>query len=246
MHSGINKMRFSYIIIAPLILGYSMCMAKQTVDPNTPISTKDKISYSLGVKTAENFETQEIDIDSNMFAIGLSDAVSKQKLKLSAKEIQDVIIEFQQQQISKMHIKEKNLAKENLVKSKDFLSKNKLKDGVQVTKSGLQYKVLTKGKGKSPKPDDYVTVNYRGTLIDGTEFDSSYRRNKATTFQLKGLISGWQEALSLMKPGDRWELVIPPELAYGDKSAGPVIKPNSTLIFEIELIAINSTKPSIQ
>jgi FKBP-type peptidyl-prolyl cis-trans isomerase FklB len=124
-----------------------------------------------------------------------------------------------------------------------FLAKNKGEKGVKTTASGLQYKVVTTGKGKQPTAEDTVTVNYRGTLIDGTEFDSSYKRNEPATFPVKGVIAGWTEALPLMKEGSKWMLYIPANLAYGERGAGNMIGPNSTLVFEVELLSIAKPAP---
>jgi FKBP-type peptidyl-prolyl cis-trans isomerase FklB len=135
----------------------------------------------------------------------------------------------------------KEKAEKNLVESEKFLAENKAKEGVKTTASGLQYKVLKEGEGPSPKVGDTVTVNYRGTLIDGTQFDSSYDRGEPATFPLTGVIPGWTEALQLMKKGSKWMLYIPPNLAYGERGAGNRIPPNSTLIFEVELISFQET-----
>jgi FKBP-type peptidyl-prolyl cis-trans isomerase FklB len=137
-----------------------------------------------------------------------------------------------------MAAQQKEQAAKNLVESRAFLAENGKKEGIKTLPSGLQYKVLTEGSGKSPKAEDNVTVNYKGTLINGTEFDSSYKRGQPATFQVKGVIKGWIEALQLMKEGSKWQLFIPPELGYGERGAGPLIPPNSALIFEVELIAI--------
>ncbi|MDX1815211.1 MAG: FKBP-type peptidyl-prolyl cis-trans isomerase, partial [Thermodesulfobacteriota bacterium] len=136
----------------------------------------------------------------------------------------------------------KKAAEKNLAEGKSFLEKNAKKEGVKTLPSGLQYKVLKKGSGISPKKTDTVTVNYKGTLIDGTEFDSSYKRGKPATFRVGGVIAGWTEGLQLMKPGAKWQLFIPPNLAYGERGAGARIAPNSTLIFEVELVSVQGSK----
>lgn len=203
-----------------------------------PSTEQDKFSYSLGVKTAENFLNQDIKINLQQFYSGLSDVFSNKKPQLTEKEMEDAITKFQKQQMAKINAREKELAVENLAKSKAFFAENKNKPNVTTLPSGLQYTVLTPGKGNSPKLGDSVTVNYRGTLLNGTEFDSSYKRNESTTFPLENLIPGWQEALLLMKPGAKWKVYVPPQLAYGDKGAGQAIEPNSALIFEIELVSV--------
>jgi FKBP-type peptidyl-prolyl cis-trans isomerase FklB len=132
----------------------------------------------------------------------------------------------------------KERAEKNLAEGKAFLEENKKKEGIKTLPSGLQYKVITEGSGRTPKATDTVTVHYRGTLINGTEFDSSYKKGQPATFQVSGVVRGWTEALQLMKEGSKWQLFIPSELAYGERAAGPQIPPGSTLIFEVELISI--------
>lgn len=205
-------------------------------------SELDKVSYSLGVKTAENFSNQQIKLNNQMFTRGFNDVMSKQKILLTNTEIQDVLVKFQQEQVALLSKREKQMAAANLSKGKEFLNTNKKQPGVKTLSSGLQYIELTTGNGNSPKATDTVTVNYRGTLLDGTEFDSSYGRSEPNTFQVDNLIQGWQEALQLMKPGAKWKIFVPPQLAYGTKGAGQVIEPNSTLIFEIELVDVKPSK----
>lgn len=199
---------------------------------------QEKISYSLGVKTAENFTAQQIKINAQQFTNGLNDSLNKQKLKLSEQEMQQVLTKFQQEQMAMLSKREKQLAATNLAASNKFLEQNKKQPGVKTLPSGLQYIEISHGKGVPPKATDYVKVNYRGTLLNGTVFDSSYERNEQNTFQVENLIPGWQEALQLMKPGAKWKIFVPPQLGYGSKGAGGVIEPNSTLIFEIELVEV--------
>ena len=227
--------RFALTAIFPaLLISHSLFADK------APSSELDKISYSLGVKTGQNFSAQQIKIDPQQFSHGLSDALNKQKLALSSEEMNKVITKFQEEQVALISKREKKMANDNLAKSKVFLEANKKQPGVKTTASGLQYLEITPGKGNSPKLSDIVTVNYRGTLLDGTEFDSSYGRSEPNTFQLDNLIPGWQEALQLMKPGAKWKIFVPPQLAYGPQGAGQVIEPNSALIFEIELVKVKS------
>jgi len=145
---------------------------------------------------------------------------------------------FTQEMMARQAEEAKKLAEKNKKSGEAFLEGNKTKEGVKTLPSGLQYKVITEGTGKSPKVTDTVTVNYRGTFIDGTEFDSSYKRGQPATFQVNSVIPGWTEALQLLKEGAKWQLFIPPQLAYGEKGAGGVIGPNTTLIFEVELISV--------
>ncbi len=203
-----------------------------------PTSDIDKLSYSLGVKTAENFQSQDIQINPAQFAQGLTDQMQKKQPALSDQEMQDTISAFQEKHITAMIEKEKKAAVANLAEGEKFMKTNAQKPSVKTTNSGLQYEVLSTGKGTSPKNGDNVIVNYRGTLLDGTEFDSSYRNKQAATLPLDRLIPGWQEALKMMQPGAKWKIYVPPQLAYGEQGAGNVIGPNSTLIFEIELVDV--------
>ena len=157
---------------------------------------------------------------------------------MSQEDIRAAITGLQQRLQAAREKEMKEMAAKNLDEGKKFLVENQKKGGIKTLPSGLQYKVLTEGSGKMPKAEDTVTVNYKGTLIDGTEFDSSYKRGQPATFQVKGVIKGWTEALQLMKQGAKWQLFIPPELAYGERGAGRDIGPNATLIFEVELISV--------
>ena len=203
-------------------------------------SDMDKISYSLGLKTGQHYRNQSIALNTESFQEGVVTGLSNNPAKLSEQEMNNLLAKLQQDQQTAAASKDATLAEENLAKGKEFLEKNKTNKDIIVLPSGLQYKVLASGKGESPKLSDAVTANYKGTLIDGTEFDSSYKRNQPATFVVGQLIKGWQEALQLMKPGDKWQLFIPAELAYGDKAAGPIISPNSTLVFELELLKVGS------
>lgn len=202
---------------------------------------KDRLSYSMGVATGTQMKRQSIEVDVDMFARGLRDAVSEGKLQLTEQEVQETLMKFQQEMVAKQAEKTKQLSETNKKEGEAFLAQNKNKEGVKTLPSGLQYKIITEGKGKSPKETDTVTTHYRGTLIDGTEFDSSYKRGEPATFALKGVIKGWTEALQLMKEGSKWQLFLPSELAYGERGAGQQIGPNAALIFEVELIAVKDS-----
>lgn len=228
-------MNYSKLLVLPTIIFAPLAFAATSTTP-APTSEMDKVSYSIGVKTGENFNKQTIKINPQQFYQGMSDALSNKKTALSEQEIQDVIKNFQKQQMAQAESHAKKVAADNLVKGAAFLQANKSAPNVKTLSSGLQYIELAPGKGNSPKAGDSVTVNYRGTLIDGKEFDSSYSRNESSTFPLEGLIPAWQEALVLMKPGAKWKIFVPAKLAYGEKGVGNVIEPNSTLIFEIELV----------
>ncbi len=204
----------------------------------------EKVSYVIGTQIGQSFKKQGIEINLESLIMGIKDILAGKELALSTEESQKVMTSFRQRMMAKLAAeKEKQaaemakLAPKNLAEGKAFLEANKTKEGVQVLPSGLQYKVITEGTGEIPTAEDKVRTHYRGTLINGTEFDSSYKRNKPAEFPVKGVIPGWTEALQLMKVGSKWELYIPANLAYGEKGR-PGIPPNSTLIFEIELLEI--------
>jgi len=201
-------------------------------------SEKDKVSYSIGLEIGSSFKKQGMDIDTDAVAAGIKDAISANKPLLTENEIKEVMAAFQKGMAAKQAEKMKALGEKNSKEGETFLAENKKKEGVKTTASGLQYKVLTEGKGPMPKDTDTVSVNYRGTLIDGTEFDSSYKRGEAVSFPVNGVIKGWTEALQLMKVGSKWQLFIPSNIAYGERGAGGQIGPNATLIFEVELLSI--------
>lgn len=195
---------------------------------------KEKFSYALGMSLGNNLRRSGIpldEIDPNAIMEGVKEGYDLSKARLSESEARDIIMSTQRDARTK-------LAEKNKKEGEKFLEENKKKEGVVTLPSGLQYKVLAEGSGDSPKPDDMVTVNYRGTLIDGTEFDSSYKRGQPAKFGVNGVIKGWSEALQLMKPGAKWQLFIPPELAYGERGSGLAIGPNSTLIFDVELLSV--------
>ena len=211
----------------------------QATAPKSDIlkTEEEKVSYIIGTQIARNFKTQDIEVNLDSLMMGLKDALEGKELVLSQDEMTQVFTRFQQQMRAKQAAKQAEEAAKNLAAGTAFLEANKAKEGVKVLPSGLQYKVITEGTGNTPTADDKVKTNYRGTLIDGTEFDSSYKRNKPAEFPVKGVIKGWTEALQLMKEGGKWELYIPASLAYGERGR-PNIPANSTLIFEIELIEI--------
>lgn len=226
---------------------------KAAADVNAPkpeiLKTElEKVSYIIGTQIARNFKAQDVEVDLNALMLGLKDALEGKTLAMSQSEMQKVYTHFQQEMRAKIAAKRAEEAAKNLAAGKAFLEANKTKEGVKVLPDGLQYKIIKEGTGPTPTADDRVETNYRGTLIDGAEFDSSYKRNKPAEFAVKGVIKGWTEALQLMKVGAKWELYIPPDLAYGERGR-PGIPPNSTLIFEIELLKIveptQAAKPTI-
>jgi FKBP-type peptidyl-prolyl cis-trans isomerase len=199
---------------------------------------KDKTSYSMGVDMAKTFKRLGIELNLDIFVRALKDELTGKKLLMSEDEIKQTLNAVQAGLKEKQMQAVKAAAEENQKAGDSFMETNKTKEGVVTLPSGLQYKILKAGDGKNPTEADTVECNYRGTLIDGTEFDSSYKRQKPATFKVSGVIAGWKEALQLMPVGSKWELFIPPQLAYGMRGAPPIIGPNATLVFEIELLAI--------
>lgn len=202
-------------------------------------TTREKASYGIGLSIGKSFKGQSADLDADLVSKGIKDGLAGGKALLTDAQIEEAVTEFRKEMVAKMADAAKGLAEKNRKDGEKFLADNKKTEGVKTTESGLQYKVLKKGAGKTPKKTDTVVTNYEGTLIDGTVFDSSIKRGKPATFPVDGVIAGWTEALQLMKVGDKWQLFIPANLAYGEnpRPGGP-IGPNSTLIFEIELLDI--------
>jgi FKBP-type peptidyl-prolyl cis-trans isomerase FklB len=199
---------------------------------------KDKLSYVVGLDMGNSLKKSMIDVNPDIVAQGIKDALSGEKPLMTEQEVKETIVALQKDLQAKQQEQTKALAEKNKKEGEAFLAENKKKQGVITMPSGLQYKILTVGKGKSPKATDTVTVHYRGTLIDGTEFDSSHKRGQPATFAVNGVIPGWTEALQLMKEGSKWQMFIPSNLAYGERGAGGAIGPNAVLIFEVELISI--------
>lgn len=220
-----------------LLLSLFAAGVLSAADPSLK-TQKDKVSYAIGAQIGTDMKRQAVDINPDSLAKGLKDGFQGSKMLLTDQEMREAVTSLQQQMAAKQAERMRELGAKNKQAGAAFLAENKKKDGVKVLPDGLQYKVIKEGTGKMPKAEDTVTVNYRGTLIDGTEFDSSYKRGEPATFPVKGVIKGWTEALQLMKVGSKWQLFIPPELAYGEQGAGRIIGPNSTLIFEVELLGI--------
>lgn len=200
---------------------------------------KDKVSYSIGLNIGQDFKRQDMDIDADLLARGIKDAVSGAQPLLTEQQIRETIEAYQKEMVAKQETKMKEMASKNQKEGEAFLAENAKKPGVTTTPSGLQYKVLKEGTGPQPKPGDTVKVHYEGKLVDGTVFDSSLKRGEPAVFPVQGVIPGWTEALQMMKEGAKWQIVIPAKLAYGERGAGPVIGPNATLIFEVELLKVN-------
>jgi FKBP-type peptidyl-prolyl cis-trans isomerase FklB len=201
-------------------------------------SEKEKISYSIGVEIGNTLKKQALDIEPEILVKGIKDVLAGAKMSMTEEEVIETLTSFKKDFVAKKQELAKQLADKNKKEGGAFLAENQKKEGVKTLPSGLQYKVIKSGTGKKPKPDDTVTTHYRGSLIDGTEFDSSYRRGKPVTFPVNGVIPGWTEALQLMEEGAKWELFVPSNLAYGEQGAGNEIGPHATLIFEVELISV--------
>jgi len=232
-------MKFRMVAVAGIVLLACPANAGENLALKTQ---KDKISYIIGMDLGKNFQKQAIDIDPDILAQGIKDGISGGKLLLSEQEIRETLASFQVEMMAKQAGLAKSRGEKNKKEGEAFLAENQKKEGVKTLPSGLEYKVIQAGTGNSPKLSDEVTVHYRGTLIDGTEFDSSYRRGKPENLPVNGVIPGWTEALQLMQVGTKWQLFVPPSLAYGERGAGRDIGPNATLIFEIELISIQEKK----
>jgi FKBP-type peptidyl-prolyl cis-trans isomerase FklB len=206
--------------------------------PLTLSTPKEKFSYALGMKMGANFKKQEVEVDPAILERGLKDALAGGKTLLTDDQAQAALMEVQNEMRQKQVAKMQAQGDANKKAGEDFLASNKTKEGVVTLPSGLQYKILTEGTGPKPTASDTVECNYRGTLIDGKEFDSSAKAGKPVTFPVSGVIKGWTEALQLMPVGSKWQLFIPSDLAYGDRGAGPDIGPGATLIFDVELVSI--------
>jgi FKBP-type peptidyl-prolyl cis-trans isomerase FklB len=201
-------------------------------------SDKEKISYSIGMDIGGNLKRGSVEVDPDLLARGLKDSYVGGETLLTEDQARQAVADFQKTLAAKQAETMNILSEKNKADGEKFLAENAKKEGVKVLPSGLQYKEITPGQGKSPKIADNVTTHYKGTLIDGTEFDSSYKRGQPVTFPVSGVIAGWTEALQLMKEGAKWQLFVPPRLAYGERGAGQVIGPNATLVFEVELISV--------
>lgn len=195
---------------------------------------KQKFSYSVGYRLALSLKAEGLDVDPTAFSAAMKDALSDGKAALTTEEMQAALTAERDKQLKVLQDK----VAENKITGDKFRADNAKKEGVKTLDNGIQYKIITSGKGKKASADSEVTVHYRGSLINGTEFDSSYKREKPATFGLSGVIKGWQEIVPMMKEGDKWSVVIPPEFGYAEKGAGSAIGPGETLLFDIELIKV--------
>ena len=229
-------MKLKWLAVLGMGLWAAQVNAQEPAVFKTP---KEKVSYGIGVDVARNFKRQGIEVDPDLLVKGLRDALSGEKLLLSEDDLRATLKGFAEELRQKQAQAAKIAAEENKKAGEAFLAANQKKEGVVTLPSGLQYKILKAGDGKQPTDADTVECQFRATHIDGTEFDSSQRVGKPVSFELKGAIPGWREALKLMPVGSKWQIVVPPPLAYGERGAGG-IGPNSTLIFEVELLSIRA------
>ncbi len=223
----------------PLLLALALPAACRPNPSNGPVALESedaKANYSVGYQIGGDFKRQGVPLDSAALVAGIRDAVEGDEPRLSEEERRTTLTELKRRVVAAEEAGREAVAEKNLAAAKAFLDANRSKEGVTTLPSGLQYKVIQEGKGPKPSATDTVTVHYRGTLVDGTEFDSSYSRNEPASFPVNRVIKGWTEALQLMGEGAKWELTIPPDLAYGERGAGTKIPPQSALVFEVELV----------
>jgi FKBP-type peptidyl-prolyl cis-trans isomerase FklB len=212
----------------------------KSATPLTLKTDKDKASYAIGLNIGKSLHRDEVDVDPSIVLRGLRDALAGGKTLMTDDEVKTTMVALQGEVRKKQEAKVQLAAESNKKEGEEFLATNKTQEGVVTLPSGLQYKILKEGTGPKPTATDSVVCNYRGTLLNNTEFDSSYKRGQPATLRVNGVIKGWTEALQLMPVGSKWQLFIPSELAYGPRGAGPgaPIGPNATLVFEIELLSI--------
>ena len=238
-----NSMRTLFLATCSLGIAVSLLYAQAPAAPGakappTLKTIEQKASYGIGLAIGRQLREQGFEIDAGLIARGIQDTLSGQEPLLSSQELQEAMRAFQQQMAAKKQERDKVAGQKNQQKGQAFLAANKAKQGIVTLPSGLQYQVVQAGTGATPKATDTVRTHYRGTLINGTEFDSSYKRGEPAEFPVNGVIKGWTEALQLMKVGAKWKLFIPAELAYGERGAGGAIGPHETLIFDIELLEV--------
>ncbi len=232
-------MKIKLLAAAAMGVAFSTAMAASN---STPLTNEiDKLSYSIGADLGKNFKQQGIDINPDAMAKGMQDGMSG-KLQMTDEQMKEVLTNFQKNLMAKRTEAHQKKAMENKAKGENFLKENKAREGIVTLPSGLQYKVLEKGTGAKPSKDDSVTVEYTGRLIDGKVFDSTEKTGKPATFKVSQVIPGWTEALQLMPAGSTWEIFVPANLAYGERSVGGPIGPNETLIFKIHLISVDKNK----
>ncbi len=233
-------MRFKWVPVILVLFFASLVNAGENLILK---DQKDRISYSYGVDTAAKLKNLPVRADIDLFIKGVKDGLSGGKLLMTEKEISETLTELQKEITAKSEEEKKTLAQRKKREGEAFLADNKKKEGVIALPSGLQYKVLKEGTGRTPTDTDWVRINLRGTLIDGTVFEDTYKSfGQPVSFAVKGMFPGWEEALKLMKEGAKWRLFIPPDLAFGERGAGTLIGPNATLIIEVELVSVQDKR----
>jgi FKBP-type peptidyl-prolyl cis-trans isomerase FklB len=228
-------MKYSVIIL--MIINF-LAVASFAGDKVELKNENDRVNYSYGFQIGDNLKKKGVNVDMKILMKAIQDSLSGTEPLMTQEEIRDTLVEFNRRQAAAQHAQKQQQKEQYRGEGREFLAANGKKPGVVTLPSGLQYKVIGEGTGKTPKPQDTVTVNYRGTLINGQEFDSSYRKGKPATFQVDRVIKGWTEALQLMKEGAKWQLFIPADLAYGERGA----LADRTLIFDVELISVESAQ----
>jgi FKBP-type peptidyl-prolyl cis-trans isomerase FklB len=251
--------RLTFVVVAGLVAAPAWLLLaedKPAAEADKPAATqpggdafkseKERVSYSIGMRIASGMKAQEVDLDIDVIAKAMKDVMAGNKTLLTEPEAQQVLMQWQGRMQEEFQKKQAALAQKSQAEGAKFLEENKKKEGVKTTPSGLQYKVIASGEGASPKADDTVTVHYKGTLTSGEQFDSSLDRGEPATFMVNRVIPGWTEALQLMKVGDKWQVYIPSDLAYGPRGNGRNIPPNSVLVFDVELLGIQppATQPA--
>lgn len=229
-------MKCTVLIPVGIILFAGICTAGEGIDLKTE---DDRVNYSVGYQIGGDFKRKGVELNPQALVQGIEDVLDGTEPLMTTDEIRTTLVALKKRIMAAQREKSAQAAAQN-TEAVAFLAENAAKDGVEILPSGLQYKVMKEGSGVMPGSTDKVTVHYRGTLVDGTEFDSSYSRNKPATFGVNRVIPGWTEALQLMHVGDKWQLFIPANLGYAERGAGSKIPPNSTLIFEVELLSVNT------
>jgi FKBP-type peptidyl-prolyl cis-trans isomerase FklB len=230
-----RKMKLTSWVV---VLGVGLLAAQVGAQEAQVLKTqKDQMSYSLGADMGRNLKRNGIEVDLDLMIRGLKDGLSSEKLLISERDLRRILSDFQAELRRKRVEAMKTAAEDNKKEGDSFLAENKTKEGVVTLPSGLQYKILKAGDGRKPTEADMVEVNYRGTLLDGTVFDSTYENKKPALLKVNGVIRGWSEALQLMPVGSKWQIFVPPQLAYAARGSG-LIGPNATIIFDVELLAI--------
>ncbi len=231
-------MKLAFVSLAALVLMACQGNTQEKSQGKVQLKTqKDSVSYGIGMNIAKNFKAQQIDVSPEIVAQAMKDILSGSQTMMTDSEVTECLAGLQSRVVASQTERMKAIAEKNKKEGDAFLAENKKKEGWKTTADGLQYKVLKVGKGPRPKADQTVTVNYRGTLINGTEFDNTFKRHQTASQPVTQFIKGWIEALEMMPVGSRWELAVPPDLAYGNRGAGQLIGPESVLLFELELIS---------